>query len=91
MPRPANHAKHVALAVGGLLAAVTGLVVAVKAASSRGGVLPARVVSGKPVRKKNPKHAAALKAAWARLTPAQLEARRAAMRAGHRKAKRAKR
>ena len=36
-------------------------------------------------------HAAALKAAWARLTRAQREARKAAMRAGHRKAKRGKR
>ena len=72
MPRPRNHAKHVALAVGGLLAAVTAVVVAVRAAAaSRDGVDPAR--------KKNSKYGAAVKATWARYTPRQRKERIAKM------------
>jgi hypothetical protein len=74
--RPKNHEKHIGEAVGGLLDAVKTLIDSVGGAVARGGQTVATVKQGaKDVSAKGKKIGAAVKAAWASLTPKERAAR----------------
>ena len=85
--RPRNHAKHVGDAVSAVTRAIEGLLVALGevtrdaaarvTAGGKGAV--ARTPGQRGPGKNNPKLKSAIKASWARYTPAQRKARIAAM------------
>ena len=98
MARPRNHGKHVSAAVDSLVKSIESLLgslqTAVAAGAARTGAagraLVADVRGGAHVRtpgqrgpgKNNPKLKAAIKASWARMTPAEKKARIKKMLAG---------
>jgi len=88
MARPRNNAKHLHLAVEGLVTSITGLLEAVATALPKGGGAGMAVTAGGRPKgqrgpgKNNPKLKAAIKASWARMTPAERKARVRRMLAG---------
>ncbi len=88
MARPRNNAKHLHLAVEGLVTAINHLLGSIEAALPQGGGAGTSVAAGgKPKGqrgpgKNNPKLKAAIKASWARMTPAERKARIRRMLAG---------
>lgn len=87
MARPRNNAKHLSAAVEGLVSSIASLMdslassVAAKGSStSAGGAV--RVKGQRGPGKNNPKLKAAIKASWARMTPAEKKARIRRMLAG---------
>lgn len=86
MARPRNHAKHIASAVEGLVHSITSLLSSLTSAVAgrpESKTAPASRTPGqRGPGKGNPKLKAAIKAAWARMTPAERKARVARMLAG---------
>ena len=82
--RPRNHAKHLSAAVDDLVRAIDGLVGTLGRASQRAAQMAAtpRGPGQHRAGRKNPRRTAAIRASWARYTPAQRRARSAAVRAG---------
>ena len=85
MARPRNNAKHLHLAVEGLVASVTRLLETIETSMPKGGSAVAAAAPRKGQRgpgKNNPKLKAAIKASWARMTPKERKARIRRMLAG---------
>ena len=91
MARPRNNAKHLHRAVEELIGSVTNLVGAMQAALPQGGSAAkgsaakasgAYIPAPRGPGKNNPKLKAAIKASWARMTPAERKARVRRMLAG---------
>jgi hypothetical protein len=86
MARPRNNAKHLNKAVEELLGAVTRLIGSIESALPRGGATAGAAVARVPGQrgpgKNNPKLKSAIKASWARMTPAERKERVRRMLAG---------
>ncbi len=89
MARPRNHVQHITTAVESLVRSISSLIGSLEASlSSRAGSVAAAVKGrgGRPAQRgpgrNNPKLKAAIKASWARMTPAERKARVAKMLAG---------